>query len=170
MYKKLFSALIIVMLAFLLSCSNNRQNSPESTLPGEISAAADKFSIQMDVEKSTLSLGEKTAVNIVAGSGEEYSVDIQAVYGSILSEEGRVEYTAPDEMPPEYVDTITANFVLGDETYTKEANVLVLNDDLAGQWISTGGPDGGDISLIEVDKNTEGVMYAAGAVPEYSNP
>lgn len=163
MYKKLFSALIIVMLAFLLSCSNNRQNSPESTLPGEISAAADKFSIQMDVEKSTLSLGEKTAVNIVAGSGEEYSVDIQAVYGSILSEEGRVEYTAPDEMPPEYVDTITANFVLGDETYTKEANVLVLNDDLAGQWISTGGPDGGDISLIEVDKNTEGVMYAAGS-------
>jgi len=154
MIKKSLLLLLIITTILSLSCSNDPQKNINTS---------NKIGASIWMEKNILRLGEKSTVNISVEDTAEYTVKFKAQYGAVRKKKNWLEYTAPSKAPPDFVDTITALIKVDGETYQRETHVLVLGPESASQWISTGGPDGGDISLIEVDQKSAGVLYAAGS-------
>jgi len=126
-------------------------------------ANGDPSGVTLTLEENVLAPGEQTAVSLSVPDSAKYTCAVSAAYGTISGMDGRLVYTAPDVMPPDSVDTLTVTLTTGSDSVTQEAYALVLDDTLAGQWVRTGGPQGGTITAIEVDPVNHGVMYAAGS-------
>ena len=124
-----------------------------------VACASADFTIVM--EKNVLAPGEQITLSL--SPQPEGDVIWHAVYGSVTTKEGQARYTAPDAMPPDSVDTVSAALDQDGTPVTLEAYVLVLDAAAAGQWVRTGGPHGGTISVIDIDPVHDGVLYAGGS-------
>ncbi len=163
----------IVLLLFLIialsSCGRmNAQETPgaepeESAGPAAHGEPEKAVDAALQIEKNILGLGESAVILPEVHASLTYTLSLDAEYGSIEAGGGEHVYTAPQTMPPDGVDTITATIAWEGGSRQAKAFVLVLDSGTAEQWVKTGGPQGGMISVIEVDQNRPGTLYAAGS-------
>ena len=157
--------LLATLFAAMSSCTPSPaiKKNPDKPVETSNTQAPDIGDFEITIEKNVLAPGEKTRILLNVPKGIKYEAAFEAEYGSVQSEGSQTVYAVPESMPPDAVDTITATVTVGGRTLNAQACVLVLDDQLAGQWVKTGGPQGGTITALEVDRKNAGVMYAAGS-------